>query len=101
MAASGRPSVEGGAARMVAVMLSEQTLPSVAVSTKTPGLIKWSTGGKNGAYGPITGADLPLKATLILDVPPHAATSQCGETNFALGNCALVSGGSTVKCQIK
>jgi len=74
---------------------------SVALSTKTPGLVKWSTGGKTGAYGPITGTDLPLKATLILDVPPHSATSQCGETNFALGNCALVSGGNTVKCQIK
>jgi hypothetical protein len=74
---------------------------SVALSTKTPGLVKWSTGGKTGTYGPITGADLPLMATLILDVPPHSATSQCGETNFALANCALVAGGNTVKCQIK
>jgi hypothetical protein len=72
---------------------------SVALSAKTPGLVKWSTGGKTGTYGPITGADLPLKATLILDVPPHSATSQCGETNFALGNCALVAGGGTVFCQ--
>jgi hypothetical protein len=46
-------------------------------------------------------SDLPLKATLILDVPPHSATSQCGETNFALGNCLVVSGGNTIKCQIK
>jgi hypothetical protein len=78
---------------------------SVGLSTKTPGLIKWSTGGKLGNYtgisGSIVGADLPLKATLILDVPPHSATTQCGETNFALANCALVSGGNTVKCQIK
>jgi hypothetical protein len=74
---------------------------SVGLSTKTPGLVKWSTGGKLGAYGPIVGTDLPLKATLILDVPPHEATSQCGETNFIAGNCAVVSGGNTVKCQIK
>jgi hypothetical protein len=74
---------------------------SVGLSTKTPGLVKWSTGGKLGSYGPIVGTDLPLRATLILDVPPHEATTQCGETNFLTGNCAVVSGGNTVKCQIK
>ncbi len=74
---------------------------SVGVSTKTPGLIKWSTGGKSGSYGAIASGDLPLKATLILDVPPHEATSQCGETNFTLANCIITSGGNTVKCQIK
>jgi len=74
---------------------------SVGLSTKTPGLIKWSTGGKLGSYGPIVGSDLPLEATLILDLPPHEATSQCGETNFALGNCLVVSDGNTIKCQIK
>jgi hypothetical protein len=74
---------------------------SIGLSTKTAGLIKFGVGGKNGAYGPLTGADLPLKATLILDVPPHESTSQCGETNYAPANCLLVPSGSTVKCQLK
>ena len=74
---------------------------SIGLSTKTPGLVKWGVSGKLGSYGPIVQADLPLKATLILDVPPHEATSQCGETNFLAGHCAIVSGGNTVKCQIK
>jgi len=74
---------------------------SVGVSTKTSGLVKWSTGGKGGSYGPIVGTDLPLKVTLVLDVPPHSGTSQCGETNFTSSNCMLLSGGKTVKCQIK
>ena len=74
---------------------------SVILSTKTPGLLKFGVSGKTGAYGPIAGADLPLKATLILDVPPHSSTSQCGETSFLPANCALLGGGSTVKCQLK
>jgi hypothetical protein len=72
---------------------------SVIPSPKTAGLIKFGINGKNGSYGPIVGADLPLKATLILDVPPHSSTSQCGETNFLAGNCLLLGGGATVKCQ--
>jgi hypothetical protein len=45
-------------------------------------------------------ADLPLKGTIVIDVP-NATTGQCGETNFATGNCAVVSAGNTVKCQLK
>jgi hypothetical protein len=74
---------------------------SVGLVIKTPGLIKFSVSGKTGSYGPIIAGDLPLKGTIILDVPPHQATSQCGETNFAAANCLLLSAGSTVKCQIK
>jgi hypothetical protein len=74
---------------------------TVGLSTKTPGLVKWTTGGKNGSYGPIVASDLPIKATLILDVPPHEATSQCGETNFTTATCVMASAGNTVKCQIK
>jgi hypothetical protein len=73
---------------------------SVGMSSKTPGLAKFSIGGKNGAYGPIVLGDLPLKATVVIDVP-FATTGQCGETNFATGNCAVVSAGNTVKCQLK
>jgi hypothetical protein len=74
---------------------------SVGLITKTPGLIKFGVSGKNGSYAPIVGTDLPLKGTIILDVAPHQATSQCGETGFAPANCLLLSAGSTVKCQIK
>jgi hypothetical protein len=73
---------------------------SVGLSTKTPGLAKFSVGGKNGSYGPIVLGDLPLKGTIVIDVP-NATTGQCGETNFASGNCSVVSAGNTVKCQLK
>jgi hypothetical protein len=74
---------------------------AIGLVTKTPGLIKFTVGGKLGSYGPIVGADLPLKGTLILDVAPHEGTSQCGETNYVAANCVLAGGGSTVKCQLK
>lgn len=70
------------------------------MSTKTPGLAKFSIGGKNGSYGPIVLGDLPLKATLVIDVP-FATTGQCGETNFATGNCSVASAGNTIKCQLR
>ena len=73
---------------------------SVGLSTKTPGLLKFSVGGKNGSYGPIVLGDLPLKGTIVIDVP-NATTGQCGETGFASGNCGVVSAGNTVKCQLK
>jgi hypothetical protein len=78
---------------------------SIGLVTRTPGLIKFSFGGKNGDYSdsmnPLVAGSLPLKATLILDVAPHSSTTQCGETNFAAGNCLLVSAGNTAKCQLQ
>jgi hypothetical protein len=32
---------------------------------------------------------------------PFATTGQCGETNFATGNCSVASAGNTVKCLLK
>jgi hypothetical protein len=72
---------------------------SLGLSSKTPGLAKFQVGGKNSTYAPIANpTDIPLKATLIIDVP-NATTGQCGETNYLAGNCLFVSGGNTVKCQ--
>ena len=73
---------------------------SIGVSTKTPGLVKFGVSGKKATYAPIVQADLPLKATIVIDVP-YATTGQCGETNFLPANCLLLSNGGTVKCQIK
>jgi hypothetical protein len=73
---------------------------SIGVSSKTPGLVKFSIGGKNGTYAPIAQADLPIKATLVIDVP-YATTGQCGETSFGPANCLLLSTGNTVRCFIK
>jgi hypothetical protein len=77
------------------------TKVSVGLLPKAPGLIKFSVSGRDGSYGPIVAGDLPLKATLVFDVPPHQSTEQCGETGFASGSCLVVGGGSTVKCQMK
>lgn len=67
------------------------------LSNKTPGLLKFSISGKNGSYGQIAPADLPVKATLVIDVPT-AETGQCGETDYPNGACVIGAGGSSVKC---
>jgi hypothetical protein len=72
---------------------------SLGLSSKTPGLAKFSLGGKNDNYAPIANPTaIPLKAAVVIDFP-NATTGQCGETNYALGNCLFVSGGNTVRCQ--
>jgi hypothetical protein len=71
---------------------------SLGLSSKTPGLLKFSISGKNGAYGQIAPADLPVKATLVIDVPT-AETGQCGETDYPNGACVIGAGGSSVKCK--
>jgi hypothetical protein len=71
---------------------------SLSVSAKTPGLVKFSISGKGGTYGPVASGDLPLVATLVIDVP-FATTGQCGESNFAAGGCTLNGPGSSVKCK--
>ena len=47
-------------------------------------------------------ANLPLKGTLVIDVP-YAETGQCGETAFQTPptkpNCSLTGGGKNVKCK--
>ena len=70
-------------------------------SSKTPGLIKFTVTGKKGAY-PVTVAQLPLRATLVLDAP-LATTGQCGEQSFAgpppAPFCQFSGNGSTLKCK--
>ena len=69
---------------------------------KTPGLIKFTITGKNGAYV-VNTANLPLTGTVILDVP-FATTGLCGEALFPgagnpAGLCTVVSNGNGVRCK--
>jgi hypothetical protein len=72
----------------------------VKVNKKVPGGIKFSVKGSNGTY-PITASDVPLTATLVLDVPA-ATGGQCVEVVFpgtppASPSCTLADG-ATLKC---
>jgi hypothetical protein len=49
-------------------------------SLVNPSLIKFTILGKNGSYA-VNPANLPLKATVVLN-PPFAANNQCGEAVF-------------------
>jgi hypothetical protein len=66
-------------------------------SVSTQGLIKFSVGGKNGAYV-VPGNGLPLRATLVLD-PPTATTGQCGEIAYAPERCVFNGSGTAVSCR--
>src|SRR5262249_24780397 len=66
----------------------------------TPNGIKFSVTGKNGTYG-VTAADVPVTATLVLDVPV-ASGGQCAVVSFpaappAKPSCVLAAGGATLK----
>jgi hypothetical protein len=65
--------------------------------TRTPGQVKFTVRGKNGAY-PVVAGQLPLVATLVLD-PPLAEGGQCTETAFAAASCKLNRTGSSVTCK--
>jgi hypothetical protein len=53
----------------------------------------------NGSW-PATPADLPLRATLVLDTP-NATTGQCGEATFPGPSpvCTFTASGSTLRCR--
>ena len=74
----------------------------VKVAPDVAGAIKFSVKGKNGTYA-ATQADLPVTATLVLDVPT-AVGGQCVEERFTAPppgrpSCALASSGATLKCK--
>ncbi len=74
----------------------------VKVNKAVPGGIKFGLKGKNGTY-PVNGSDLPVVATLVLDVPT-AIDGQCVEARFpatppAPPSCVLVAAGATLKCK--
>ncbi len=71
---------------------------SLGLSPKTPGLLKFGVSGKNGTFGPVVSGDLPVQATLVIDVPT-AETGQCGETDFTPAGCVIGGAGSTLKCK--
>jgi cysteine-rich repeat protein len=75
---------------------------TVKVNPDVAGAIKFGVKGKNGTY-PVAQTDLPVTATLVLDVPT-AVGGQCVEQPFtalppASPSCVLASGGATLKCQ--
>jgi hypothetical protein len=75
---------------------------SVKLSKTIPGGIKFKAKGKNGTY-PVAISDVPLRATLVLDVPA-AASGQCVEVSFPAApperpSCLVAIGGNTVKCK--
>lgn len=74
-------------------------LVKVVVKTvpKTPGLVKFVVGGKNGSY-PVTAATLPVTATLVLDAPT-ATTGQCGTARWDQTSCVFASSGATLRCR--
>src|SRR5262249_27590591 len=51
---------------------------ALEVSSKTPGLVRFTVAGKTGSYA-VDPAHLPRRATLILDT----AAGQCGDAGFA------------------
>ena len=71
-------------------------------STKSPGLVQFSVGGKNGSY-PVPPSKIPVKGTIVID-SPKAMTGQCGEATFpgpppAIPACIFYSSGATLKCK--
>jgi hypothetical protein len=75
---------------------------SVKVDPTVAGAIKFGVKGKNGSYA-ATPADVPVTATLVLDVPT-AVGGQCVEARFtaappASPSCVLASSGATLKCK--
>jgi len=70
--------------------------------SSTPGKFKVGVKGKNGNYV-VNSANLPVVATIVLDVP-YASGGQCGEATFpatapAKPSCVSISGGRTIKCK--
>jgi parallel beta-helix repeat protein len=73
-------------------------ITSVAVqdlSSKVPGLIRFTVKGARGSYAVDQGA-LPIEGLLVLD-PPTAATGQCAAATFAANACR--ADGRAVVCR--
>jgi len=71
----------------------------LTLSRSTPGGLRFTLKGVNGSW-PATPADLPLRATLVLDTP-NATTGQCGEATFPgpSPTCSFTASGSTLRCR--
>ena len=66
-------------------------------SNVTPGRVRVDAKGK-GTY-PVTQADLPLDAMVVVD-PPYGLGGQCGEARFgSTGACVLNASGTRVTCE--
>ena len=68
---------------------------------KTPGQLRFVVVGR-GMTLAVTPASLPLRATLVIDVP-NASTGQCGEATFPgpapAPHCAFSGSGKTAFCR--
>ena len=70
----------------------------LSTSPRTPGVFKFKVKAKNGAF-PTNLADVPLRATLVVDAP-FAATGQCGEVGFpSAASCKFNPSQSSVSCK--
>ena len=69
---------------------------TVSVVPKTPGLFRFSVGGKKANIANVPAANLPVTAKMLLD-PPFANSGQCGNALFPGGprptpHCAIIRG---------
>ena len=77
-------------------------LIKVKISGGGPGYIIFKVVARNASL-PVTGTDLPLSATLVLD-PPQATTARCGDARFpgpigVAPSCTIDSLVSRVRCR--
>jgi hypothetical protein len=73
------------------------TKVGIKTSPKVPGGLRFSVKGRNGTWA-ATPAELPLRATLVLD-PPDAPGGQCAATAFGGTSCAFTGSGTTLRCR--
>ena len=71
-------------------------------SSRSPGLIKFGLGGRNGNYA-VPPAKIPVKADMVID-SPKAMTGQCGEATFPgpppfIPACIFNGSGATLRCK--
>ncbi len=64
---------------------------------KEPGKFKFRVRARDGAYD-VTPADLPLKATVVLDPPNAELTGQCTEAEYGT-ECRFNKAQTTVRCK--
>jgi hypothetical protein len=68
----------------------------IAVTPRTPGLVKFKVAGKKAGIGDVPATKIPVTAAMILD-PPFGQTGQCGNVTFPGGPrptpaCSLIRG---------
>ena len=71
-------------------------------SSRSPGLLKFGLGGRNGNYA-VPPAKIPVKADMVID-SPKAMTGQCGEATFPgpppfIPACIFNGSGATLRCK--